>query len=50
MEKEFIARMIYVAEQGLKVRSATQVRGALDAIKSEVVSKSVGKTRKVKIR
>ena len=41
MDKEFIERMIFVAEQGLRVRSAAQVRGALEAIKNEIVGKTV---------
>lgn len=35
-EREFIERAIYVAEQGLKVRSTAQVRGALEAIRKEI--------------
>jgi hypothetical protein len=36
MDKEFIERALYVAEQGLKVRSRKQVRAALAAIRREL--------------
>lgn len=36
MDKEFIERALYVAEQGLKVRRLSQVRAALEAIRREL--------------
>lgn len=36
MDKEFIKRALYVAEQGLKLRQTSQVRMALEAIRREL--------------
>jgi hypothetical protein len=36
MDKDFTERALYVAEQGLKVRSTKQVRAALEAIRKEL--------------
>jgi hypothetical protein len=36
MDKEFIARALFVAEQGVKLRKPKQVQAALDAIRREL--------------